>query len=141
TPTLVLTLFPYTTLFRSFARDQRELHSSFGELQRQLLETIQHQGIELAIANALWTRKGHPFLPAFLNLARGEYQANVNQADFGTEADVVADRINRWVAQRTRDRIENILSPGSLDAATHLVLANAIYFKGTWAKRFEKSET
>ena len=45
------------------------------------------------------------------------------------------------MAQKTKDKIQNILPPGSLTDLTRLVLANAIYFKGVWAKQFEKSET
>src|SRR5947207_5232837 len=68
-----------------FDKDQRQLHSSFGELQRQLSEAGKQKGIELSIANALWAQKGHAFLPAFLEAAKGGYQANLNQADFHSE--------------------------------------------------------
>ena len=85
-------------------------------------------------------RKGNPSFP-FLKTARDDYQANVNQADFKTEADVVSREINGWVAQKTRDKIQNILAPGAVDSATRLVLANAIYFKGSWASCFKKAST
>jgi serpin B len=124
-----------------FSKGDARLHSSFGELQRQLDDAAKQKGIQLDIANALWAQKGEPFLPAFLKIAKNDYQANVNQADFKTSADAVRREINRWVAQKTRDKIQDILSPGSLDDLTRLVLANAIYFKGTWASRFEKGAT
>jgi len=95
----------------------------------------------LDIANALWTQEGYPFLPAFLETAEGQYQANVNQVDFIDEAVAVTDEINRWVARETKDRIQDILPPGSLDALTRLVLANAIYFKGPWTVSFEETNT
>ena len=57
-----------------FEKEQRQLHSSFGELQRQLSEAGKQKGIELNIANALWAQKSHPLLPAFLEIAKGEYQ-------------------------------------------------------------------
>jgi serpin B len=99
------------------------------------------KGIELNIANCLWAQKGHPFLPAFLKTAQQNYQANLNQADFATEAEAARSEINRWVAQKTEDKIRDILPPGSLEPLTRLVLANAIYFKGIWAKPYDKSET
>src|SRR5882762_2109248 len=111
-----------------FDKDQRRLHSTFGELQRQLNEANKQKGIELSIANALWAQKGRPFLPAFLEIAHGRYEANLNQADFETGADAARGEINRWVAHATKDKIQNILPPGSLDDLTRLVLANAIYF-------------
>lgn len=124
-----------------FTADQKTIHAAFGQLQRQLGEGGQQKGIELSIANALWAQKGHPFLPTFLETAKGEYQANVAQADFETGADAARGQINRWVAQKTKDKIRDILPPGSLNQLTRLVLANAIYFKGVWAKPYEKAGT
>lgn len=124
-----------------FTKDQRALHAAFGQLQRQLGEAGQQKGLELSIANALWAQKGHPFLPAFLEIAQGAYQANIAQADFKTAADDARAQINHWVAQKTKDRIQEILPPRSLNEATRLVLANAIYFKGAWTKPYDKAGT
>jgi serpin B len=124
-----------------FEKNQRQLHSAFGELQGRLNEASKLEGIELNIANALWTQKDPPLLPAFLQIAKSEYQANVHQADFRTGAEAARDEINHWVAQKTKDKIQNILPPGSLTDLTRLVLANAIYFKGVWARQFEKAGT
>jgi serpin B len=124
-----------------FSKGDARLHSSFGELQQQLNDAEKQEGIQLDIANALWTQERHPFLPAFLKMARDDYQASVNQADFMTSADAATREINRWVAQKTRDKIQDILSPRDVSSDTKLVLANAIYFKGTWASRFEKAAT
>jgi len=122
-------------------QDQGKVNASFSKLQRQLSEAGNRKGIELSIANSLWAQKGHSFLPAFLEIARGDYQANVNQADFIIEAEAARGEINRWVAQATKDKIQNILPPGSFTDMTRLVLANAIYFKGVWAKPYDKAET
>ncbi|MGA2173462.1 MAG: serpin family protein [Verrucomicrobiota bacterium] len=124
-----------------FSKGEARLHSSFGELQRQLNDAQKQKGIQLDIANALWAQQGEPFLPAFLKIAKDDYQASVKQADFQTDADAVRREINRWVAQKTRDKIQDILPPGSVDSATALVLANAIYFKGLWGSPFEKAAT
>jgi serpin B len=127
-----------------FSKGEARLHSSFGELQRQLDDAAKQKGIQMDIANALWAQKGHHFLPAFMKIAKNDYQANANQADFKTSdasADAVRREINRWVAQKTQDKIQDILSPGDVNRAVKLVLANAIYFKGIWARPFEKAAT
>jgi serpin B len=140
-----------------FSQDQTQLRSEFGKLQRQLLEytqpkTIQMQynrqftlppGVQLDLANALWAQAGHPFLPAFLNIVAAEYQANVNQVDFtkSAGADAAVREINRWVAEKTCDKIRDILPRASVDDLTRLVLANAIYFKGAWNNAFEDGNT
>jgi len=124
-----------------FDQSQDRLHSDLAALQQELSQAHKQKGIELNIANALWTQKGHPFLPAFLSIAKGKYEANISQADFKTAAEAARGKINRWVAQKTKDKIQDILPPGGLGELTRLVLANAIYFKGAWLTTFDKAET
>jgi serpin B len=118
-----------------------QVRASFATLQEQLKQAGKQKGIELSIANALWAQQGHPFLPAFLQVAQQEYEASLKQADFKTAAAEVTREINGWVAEQTKGKIQNIIAPGALDQMTRLVLANAIYFKGAWANPFEKSNT
>ena len=124
-----------------FGKSQPRLHSAFGALQRQFNQANSQKGIELNIANALWAQKDHAFLPTFLNTGQGEYQASLKLADFKTGAEAARRGINGWVAKQTKDKIQDILPPGSLDTTTRLVLANAIYFKGAWAEPFLKAGT
>ncbi len=118
-----------------------QITSAMGEINRGLGEAGKQDGIELNVANALWAQAGHPFLPAFLQTARNEFQANLNQTDFKTGAAAAIEEINRWVANKTHEKIQELLPPGSLTSQTKLVLANAIYFKGTWSEPFKKAET
>lgn len=125
----------------NFGTDQTQLHSAFGALQRQLNQAQQQKGIELSVANALWAQQGHPFLPAFLDIGKREYEANLKLADFKTGAEAARREINGWIALKPKDRIKDILPPGSLNLYTRLVLANAIYFKVAWANPFTKAGT
>ena len=124
-----------------FGTNQQQFASLFGELQAELEADQQTNAIELNVANALWTQEGFPFLPSFLETATNQYQANVNQADFVTEADAATQAINDWVAQQTQNKIQNIVPPGAIDSSTRLVLANAIYFLGAWTTSFEETNT
>ena len=124
-----------------FGTNQEQFASLFGELQAELETDQQTNAVELNIANALWVQEGFPFLPAFLETATNQYQANVNQADFVTEADAATQAINDWVAQETQNKILNIVPPGAINAYTRAVLANAIYFLGQWSTSFEETNT
>ncbi len=124
-----------------FAQEQGRLHSSFGQLRRQVSESGEQADIELNVATALWSQAGQPLLSAFLTIANDEYAADINEADFVGDVDSATAEINRWVARRTRDKIQNILPRGSLSVLTRLVLANAIYFKGAWAGPFDEDFT
>lgn len=46
------------------------------------------------------------------------------------------NQINTWVAEATNNLISSILSEGSVDTVTRLVITNAIYFKGKWETPF-----
>jgi len=73
---------------------------------KHLSEYSKQKGIELSIANALWTEQAHPFLPDFLRVAKENYRANLNQTDFKTQADAAREQINQWVSQITKDRFK-----------------------------------
>ncbi|MDB6064209.1 MAG: proteinase inhibitor serpin [Pedosphaera sp.] len=124
-----------------FGTDQSSVHSAFGNLQEQLNEAQKKKEIELNVANALWAQKGHPFLPAFMDIAKQRYEANVQQVDFRRNAEPTAREINEWVSNKTKGKITNLIQPGVLNGSTRLVLVNAIYFKGKWAQPFKPSNT
>ena len=124
-----------------FNTNQNQLAASFGELQKQLNNEQEKKGIELDIANGLWAQKDHPFLPAFLEIARQSYEANLRQVDFRTRSETARLEINDWVGHKTKGKITDLIQPGVLNPATRLVLVNAIYFKGQWAREFEKQNT
>ena len=60
--------------------------------------------------------------------------------DFG-QAVQSATAINQWVEEQTNAKIQKIITPDSLGPLTKLVLVNAIYFKGDWEAKFDKSKT
>ena len=66
-----------------------------------------------------------------------DYDARLAELDFGRPEAV--ETINRWVRDRTRGRIEDIISRLSPDDV--LVLLNAVYFKGAWTDAFEPGLT
>src|SRR2546429_7160648 len=61
--------------------------------------------------------------------------------DFIADPAAATQRINKWVADQTRDRIRDLIPGGALDKTTRLVLANARYLKAPWAKEFSENAT
>jgi serpin B len=96
---------------------------------------------ELSVANALWGQKGIGWRPEFLDVQKERFGAPFNEADFATNADGERKRINRWVEEKTRDRIKDLLLPEQITPNTKIVLANAVYFKGQWATQFDPKRT
>jgi len=61
--------------------------------------------------------------------------------DFKNDAEKSRVYINKFVENVTDNNIKDILIPGSITQATDLVLANAAYFKGQWASKFNADDT
>ncbi|MBN9118550.1 MAG: serpin family protein [Planctomycetes bacterium] len=96
---------------------------------------------ELSVANALWGLKGFPWRPEWLATQNERFGAGFNEAEFGTNPGAERERINRWVEEKTRDRIKELLQPGQITSETTMVLTNAIYFKGKWVTQFDPKKT
>lgn len=96
---------------------------------------------ELAIANRLFGERTYPLEPAFVEHTERAFGASLEPIDFLGDAEAARARINAWVAERTRDRIAQLLPARSLSTTTRLVAVNAIYFLGEWANRFWTTRT
>ena len=123
-----------------FGSSDDTLHSHLSGLLRRL-NAAPADKCTLAIANSLWSQDGLPVRPEFVERVARHYGGGLNVVDFRQQPETARVQINRWVEQETRGRIQDLLSGGSVNTATRLVLANAVYFKGTWVLRFPKAAT
>jgi len=96
---------------------------------------------KLSTANALWAQKDYPFLDEYFNTVEKYYGGKVTNLDFVGDPENSRITINKWVEAQTNNKIKDLIPKGVIDAATRLVLTNAIYFKGTWFKQFDKKNT
>jgi serpin B len=80
-------------------------------------------------------------LQEYLDLVKKYYGVTITPVDYVGAADAATRSINRWVEEKTQNKIKNLIQPGLLDALTRLVLTNAIYFKGNWASQFDENRT
>lgn len=61
---------------------------------------------------------------------------------FGTiENSIDLSHINGWVAEATKNKITEIITPNMISIDTKLVGITTIYFKGSWEKAFSKAQT
>ncbi|XP_061851385.1 leukocyte elastase inhibitor [Colius striatus] len=95
----------------------------------------------LRLASRLFGERSYNFLPEFLTNTHKLYGAELATVDFLQAYDEARKEINQWVKEKTEGKIPNLLSEGSVDSTTRLVLVNAIYFKGSWAEKFEEINT
>lgn len=115
--------------------------------------------ILLSIANGLFSQKQSRFTDDYINKvkkkqnsftiavylidfslkAKEYYQSEVSELDFFRNPYSSANTINRWVSDKTKGKITNILP--SLPPDTQLVIANAVYFNANWADPFSPDVT
>jgi serpin B len=122
-----------------FMLPPERLHPAIGALLSDL--NAAHNGYRLNVANALWVQQGYTFLDAFQKVMKDDYGAGFNQVNFKAATEEARLTINRWVEQKTENKIKDLLQPGAITPATRLMLTNAIYFKGSWLTPFDKEQT
>lgn len=61
--------------------------------------------------------------------------------DFKLHPEAALKEINEFVKQETKGNIPELLSPADITSNTKIVLANAAYFKGAWASKFDAEDT
>jgi serpin B len=127
-----------------FSLPDERLHRAFGALSGELTgekSTDVKSLYQLSVADALWTQKGLSYNPDFIHLLKQDYAAELHESDFAHAFEQARTDINQWVAQKTANKIPNLLPAGALNPGIRLVLVNAIYFKGNWAFQFPKNQT
>ncbi len=130
-----------------FLLPQDRLHHAFNDLDLQLasrgegMRGRDDKGFRLHIANALWGQKDYEFLEAFLDALAENYGAGVRPMDFRKAPEESRLTINDWIADRTEERVKDLIPPGTIDRFTRLVLTNAIYFNAAWDFPFDEDFT
>ncbi|KAH1080616.1 hypothetical protein J1N35_020377 [Gossypium stocksii] len=99
---------------------------------------------DLSFVNAAWVAQSLKLKPSFQEIVEGVYHAIAKEVDFANKAEQVVAEVNAWAETTTRGLIRNLLTAEALKVInehTALILANALYFKGTWAQLFDTSKT
>lgn len=91
--------------------------------------------------NQLFTHKGLPVLPDFLDVLAQEYGAGVRQLDFQAQPEPSRKKINDWVSTNTEGLIPELLAQGTISSDTRLALVNTLYFNAAWKNPFVKEKT
>jgi serpin B len=128
-----LTAMQNTLDFKNYTQDQ--VNSYYNTLITELPEL--DPNTTLKIANSIWYRQSFNVLPQFIQTESTDYKANVQALDFGNSSSV--NTINNWVSDQTSGKITKIVN--SIDPGDMMILINAIYFKSSWASKFDPANT
>ena len=94
---------------------------------------------KVLIANTIYMNKPYELQTEFVRLAKTFYDAEPETRDF--HDGMTRDVINKWGSDHTEGMIEEVLKEDEFNADAVSYLLNAIYFKGIWAKKFDKALT
>jgi len=67
--------------------------------------------VTLECANAAFLKEGYPVKSQFENILEQDFQATIRPTDFNNGPSA-ANEINSWVANKTHDKIQTLVSPG-----------------------------
>jgi serpin B len=102
-----------------------------------LLPTLeQNKDYSLHIANKIYVRNNFQIDPDFRKVAQQVYKSDVQNVDFSRKNEAM-QIMNNWVANRTNQKIQNLIDGQSLTSRTRAVLINALYFQGNWSIPFD----
>lgn len=111
-----------------------ELNNLNNKLMRQIMNA--DTSVKMDIANSLWGAQGIEFDKTFTKNMNDFYNADISPLDLTKDP---TKMVNEWVSNATQKKITKIVD--NLSSDTLLLLINAIYFKGTWTNKFDKSLT
>jgi serine protease inhibitor len=113
----------------------QEINSAYATFKSSLDKS--DANVQLTIANSLWANKDSILQPDFIKRTQDFYKAKVANLDF---QDATAPSIiNNWVKENTSGKITKIVE--TIEPNQVLFLINAIYFKGQWSNKFDKTQT
>lgn len=96
---------------------------------------------EFISAQKVWIQKDYMILPLFEKSLKEDYQSSLEKADFKNDYLKMVPVINKWVSEKTKDKIKDLIPKDGLTEWTRLVLVNAAYFNAKWLNEFDASRT
>ena len=114
-------------------KESRNLLLSYSELKSNLTTKIE-------LANVIFADETFKIKNEYEKTLNHSFLTEVRQVDYSNGEESM-ETINDWVANKTNNLIEDLISPGSLTADTRLMLLNAVYFKANWQLPFQQADT
>ncbi|KAL9916557.1 antichymotrypsin-2-like isoform X2 [Glossina fuscipes] len=113
--------------------------NAMADLYHNVLSQYEKSDI-LKIANKIYVQKDHEIQDEYNKLLNEKFFSKAEEINFSANVEA-ARAINSWVALKTNNRIQDLISSSSLSSDTRLILLNAIHFKGEWVHKFPERST
>lgn len=124
-----------------FSLGQKSVDPAFESLRLTLDKIEGKTGASLNIGSAIWPQTGYSLTTKYLNQSKRYYGISLTPLDYQNQPAEAVKTINKWVKEKTNDKIKEIISPDGINADTKIVLTNAVYFRGDWDQKFQSNLT
>lgn len=114
-----------------------EAHEKLGKL---LTDIQTPQSAKVSIANGIFTSKGLKLKDGYTKGTANYYKSQAQQVDFAKSGPEATNIVNKWVADKTYQRIPKLFS-SEISKDTIILLASALYFAGKWSDQFYEFNT
>ncbi|KAG5453910.1 Serpin B4 [Clonorchis sinensis] len=104
-------------------------------------EFVSNEDVEILLANKIFITQDINVKNEFVSSLRTYYSADTEKLAHLSNAEAKRRYINQWVSEQTKSKIQELIPVGSLSEQSPLFIANTIYFKGAWRRKFKKHET
>ncbi|MFT5833341.1 MAG: serpin B [Cognaticolwellia sp.] len=100
------------------------------------------RGVTIRIANGMWLDETMPINKKFIQTTRQlTGRDEIHKVAFTKNYKAGRSQINQWISDKTEGNIKGLIQEGSINELTRFVMANAIYFQGSWAIPFDNKLT
>lgn len=97
-------------------------------------------GLIVSVNYQVWLHQAYDFLPGYKNDLSFRFSVVPEKMDIEDPKKVVS-QVNTWAAQNTNNLIQEVIEEDTVTPDLISILTNAVYFKGEWDEKFEKSLT
>merc|ERR1719369_2147441 len=132
---------------------RKQLKSALGldfEEEMDHLDDVEHvmarynslndDNVTVDVANAMFVTDDLQMKATYKMVIENQFDSFIDTLNF-TETNQAVHVINNWAANKTNDKITEIVSEKNFDQETRMVLLNAVYFKAKWLQPFEAKNT
>ena len=136
-PLSINTILTMLAMGQNCSQDRTEIEaflnfespSGFLENLKQIADCYQTPESSVLLANALFPTIEANIKSEYRKILKENFASEIiHTVNFSKPNEAVSE-INRWVANRTNNLITDLLSAGSVNQDTLLVLSNTVYFK------------
>ncbi|XP_026458683.1 serpin-ZXA-like [Papaver somniferum] len=95
-----------------------------GDTLKQILEFLSSESLNV----------GGVWCSSLLKRSFKKYKSTADTVDFANKSKEVLKRVNTWAETKTNGLIKVLLPANAVDEDTKFILANSLYFKGSWGR-------